>query len=89
MKECRPDCHCKACLVTNIPQKSRIENIKEVLWSGPLIIYPNTDKYRMENVILTYQGLLDIPLDRNLTKIKYLIDKDLYVPVVKLTHGLI
>ena len=30
---------------------------------------------------------MDIPLDKNLTKIKYLVDKDLYVPVIKLTHG--
>jgi hypothetical protein len=61
--------------------------MKEALWSGPLIIHPNTDKYRMEKATLTYQGLLDIPLDKNLTKIKYLADKDLYVPVIKLTHG--
>jgi hypothetical protein len=61
--------------------------MKEVVWSGAVIIHPNTDKYRMVMGVLTYQSFCSIPISKEVSKLKYLIDKDLYAPIVKLTHA--
>jgi hypothetical protein len=30
---------------------------------------------------------LSIPIGKEILKVKYLIDKELYVPIIKITHG--
>lgn len=59
----------------------------EVLWAGPVILDPNTATYRMMRGSLTYNSLCGIPVAGEIVKAKYLLDRDLYVPVVKLTRA--
>jgi hypothetical protein len=40
--------------------------MKETLWSGAVIVNPNTEKYRMAKATLTYQSLLAIPIGRDI-----------------------
>jgi hypothetical protein len=58
----------------------------EVLWRGYLIINPNTEAYQMVSGVLNYRELCNIRLNEDLIKLKYFIDKDLYLPMVKFTH---
>lgn len=60
--------------------------MNEIVWSGPLLINPNTDKYRMVRGTLTFLQFCGIGI-KEVVKVKYLIDKDLYVPIIKITHA--
>lgn len=64
-----------------------IYDTEEVLWTGFVVANPNTTSYKTRKAELNYRHFGGIGIGNDLKKVKYYIDKDLCLPMIKLTHA--
>lgn len=56
------------------------------IWSGNVLSQPNSSVYKMQKETLTFRKFCGIALAHDMTKIKYSIDKEMHLPIIKITH---
>ena len=85
-QHCPAGCHCETCLAMGYTLRARDVKWNEVLWQGLVAVEPDTPQYCIMKCSLTHEIFYDLNLKNPLHQIKFLLDGNLGLPMIKVTH---